>query len=93
MHSHPLVPTLLLEVRVTSISKEAPHQGGGGGGGGEETGGDGKEGAGTVGREVIEVQFTMEDEALLNQSTIDQRAGTLSIVHCVGFSSCSCLSC
>jgi len=24
------------------------------------------------------VQFTMEDEALLNQSTINQRAGTLS---------------
>ena len=93
MHSYPLVPTVLLEVRATSISKEALHQGGGGGGGGEETGGDGKEGAGTVEREVIEVQFTMEDEALLNQSTIDQRAGTLSIVHCVGFSSCSCLSC
>ena len=72
------MPTVLLEVRVTSISKEAPHQGGGGGGGGEETGGVGKEGAGTVEREVIEVQFTMEDEALLNQSTINQRAGTLS---------------
>ena len=72
------MPTVLLEVRVTRISKEAPHQGGGGGGGGEETGGDGKEGAGTVERDVIEVQFTMEDEALLNQSAINQRAGTRS---------------